>query len=464
LPSPCFALNEAARQARGRYVVAMIDGAHVLSPGVMREAKLALEENSRTVVALRHWFIGGDQRWLNAVGYTREQEDVLFARARWPSDGYNLFGISTPMSENPNHWFDPIAESNCLFVPMDRWREIGGFDEAFAEPGGGFCNLDLLRRAADGPGGLVVLLGEGTFHQYHEGTTTNVSDEAKDTRVRAYADTYRRLRGEDFANLTTKQFRIRGQMQDYAAYGTRQRPAFNAPLGVTTRIRRTNLERRLDAGSLEYLNGTYVESDLHNSTTWRGQRVYLAPGDLTALQDILYAKRPERIVLTAFEPGLITFLDDMARLLGLEDMRIICVTDGPAADQHPRVDAVTGPLREPATLSAVEARIGTAESVLVLLSPRPEDYFPLDALRAYSRFVSFGSYLIVLRTVLGQPWLGYSKYRLKRAIHKFLTGSDFVIDETCTQHMISACSEGFLARVKPPLPRAADEALDHLAS
>ena len=464
LPSPCFAVNEAARQARGRHLAIVIDGAHVLSPGVLREAKAAVDENHDAVVALRHWFVGGDQRWLNAVGYTREQEDILFARARWPSDGYNLFAIGAPMSENPNHWFDPIAESNCLFLPADLWRELGGLDEAFDEPGGGFCNLDLLQRAAGGKGGVTVLVGEATFHQYHEGTTTNVSDEAKDARVRAYANTYRLLRGQDFANLTTTQFRIRGQMQHYSAYGTRQRPSFNAPLGITTRVRQGAVERWIDVGSLQYLNGAYVESGLQNLTTWRGQRVFLAPGDLTALQDILHAVRPEWIVITSCEPALVTFLDDVARILELTDLRIVCVVDEASANPQSRVDYVVGPPYAPPTLSEVAAKIGLAESVLVLFSRRAEDFFPLEELRAYARFVSFGSYLIVLRTVLGQPWLGYSKYWLRRAIHLFLQESDFAIDETRTQHLLSVCSGGYLARVKPALARADDDALEDLAS
>jgi cephalosporin hydroxylase len=464
LPSPCFAINEAARQARGRHVAIVIDGAHVLSPGVLREAKAAVDEHRDVVVALRHWFVGGDQRWLQSIGYTREQEDVLFARARWPADGYNLFAISTPMSESPNHWFDPIAESNCLFLPNELWRRIGGLDEAFDEPGGGFCNLDLLRRAAGGGGDVVVLLGEATFHQYHEGTTTNVSDEAKDARVRAYANTYRRLRGEEFVNLTTTQFRLRGQMQDDSAYGTRQRPSFNAPLGITTGVRTGPVERWIDIGSRQYLNSAYVESGLHHLTTWRGQPVELAPGDLTALQEMLNSIRPERIVLTSPEPGLVGFLSDMLQVLGLGETRIVYVVDQMPEKLPPGVECVVGPGQAPSTLREVRARVGTAESVLVLFSHGPEDFFALEALRAYARFVSFGSYLVVLRTVLGQPWLGYSKYWLRRAVHLLLQGSDFVIDETRTQHLISVCLGGYLARVRPPPPSPDEASLETLVS
>jgi cephalosporin hydroxylase len=145
-------------------------------------------------------------------------------------------------------------------------------------------------------------------------------------------------------------------------------------------------------------------------------------------------------------------------------LRIVCVVDEAAAEPHPRVDYIVGSPYAAETLSQVTVRLGLAESVLVLFSRRPGDFFPLQELRAYARFVSFGSYLIVLRTVLGQPWLGYSKYWLKRVIHLFQQESDFVSDETRTQHLISVCSGGYLSRVKPPQPSADDDALERLAS
>src|SRR5581483_9041619 len=52
--------------------------------------------------------------------------------------------------------------------------ELGGFDERFASPGGGYVNLDAYRRALDLPRTrLIVLLGEGTFHQVHGGAATS---------------------------------------------------------------------------------------------------------------------------------------------------------------------------------------------------------------------------------------------------------------------------------------------------
>jgi hypothetical protein len=67
-----------------------------------------------------------------------------------------------------------MGESSALFMPAALWRELGGLDERFELPGGGLVNHDLYRRACGLPGArLVVLLGEGTFHQVHGGAATS---------------------------------------------------------------------------------------------------------------------------------------------------------------------------------------------------------------------------------------------------------------------------------------------------
>ena len=81
-----------------------------------------------------------------------------------------------------------MGESNALFMPRALWEELGGLDENFALPGGGLSNHDLFRRACALDGAqLVVLLGEGTFHQIHGGAATSGRfgwDEMHDEYVR----------------------------------------------------------------------------------------------------------------------------------------------------------------------------------------------------------------------------------------------------------------------------------------
>jgi len=85
-----------------------------------------------------------------------------------------------------------MGESSSLFMSRELWGELGGLDERFALPGGGLVNHDLYRRACFlDDGQLVVVLGEGTFHQIHGGAATS----AQLTTERMRAD-YEAIRGE----------------------------------------------------------------------------------------------------------------------------------------------------------------------------------------------------------------------------------------------------------------------------
>jgi len=452
LASPCVALNEAALQARGKYLAVMIDGAHLLTPGVFEQARLAWREDPAAVVALRHWFIGGDQRWLALAGYTRERENHLFERIRWPTNGYDLFRIGAPIGENPEPWFDGLSESNCLMLPTALFDRIGGFDEAFDQPGGGFANLDLWRRASEAATGpLVSLIGEASFHQFHDGTTTNVDDAEKDLRVRSYANAYRTLRGNDFAGVHRSRLDFRGGMHSEFATGVRQRTLLPMRLGVTDRIRPGQLALHFDDGAQSYLQSVYAECGLQRGVTWLGQPTGVAPADLVSLQQILHQLKPDAIAMVGAETGLVAFID--STLLATENpaARILHVDPAAVAIARPstaRVTTLHGSLDDPHTLATARHWAGSAETVLLLHAANPDAAFSPATLQAWGALVSYRSWLVCLGTLFGQPWLGYSTHQYLQAIREFISGNpSFVIDRSWNRQLISACPSGFLRKV-----------------
>ncbi len=174
-PSPARAANVGIRAALGDQIGLIVDGARLASPGLLSSAGMAGRLAERTIVASLGWHLGPVPH-MEAVanGYDAAAEDALLESVGWPDDGDRLFEISTLGGSSAWGWFAPLAESSALFMPAALWRELGGLDEAFALPGGGLVNHDLYARACASPGAqLVVLLGDGTFHQIHGGSATS---------------------------------------------------------------------------------------------------------------------------------------------------------------------------------------------------------------------------------------------------------------------------------------------------
>jgi hypothetical protein len=80
-------------------------------------------------------------------------------------------------------------------MPAAMWNELGGYSEAFQLAGGGLANLDVYERALALPGTrLVMLLGEGNFHQVHGGIASNSPQSGWDV----WHEDYKRIRGHDY--------------------------------------------------------------------------------------------------------------------------------------------------------------------------------------------------------------------------------------------------------------------------
>lgn len=215
-PSPARALNCGLEAAKGDVVCLMIDGAHMLTPGVFRMAFSAYEAFEDAVVAIRYFYLGiGEQTESVLNGYNKEAEDELLGRIEWPADGYRLFEVSTPLRSGANRmtWFNRMAEANCLFLKRALFEEQGGAEELFDFPGGGFLNLDIFKRAVEAPGVTPVqIIGEGSFHQLHGGITTNpISVEEREAKLDKYRDQYAQIRGDGNA-MSKASFMYMGHM------------------------------------------------------------------------------------------------------------------------------------------------------------------------------------------------------------------------------------------------------------
>lgn len=173
--SPVRAANLGLGLAEGEVIGLIIDGARMASPGLLATVRLATRLAERPVITTPAWHLGAARHMeADEAGYDQAVEDRLLDEAGWEVDGYRLFDISTLAGSSGRGWFGPMGESSGLFMPRPMWDELDGLDERFSLPGGGLANHDLFRRACGLPGAqLIVLLGEGTFHQFHGGAATS---------------------------------------------------------------------------------------------------------------------------------------------------------------------------------------------------------------------------------------------------------------------------------------------------
>ncbi len=207
LPTPVFALDEGVRRARGDQLCIMIDGARMLTPGVLRLGMLAAHMFPFPLVAVPGYHLGRDlHQEVAGAGYDSEEEARLLESIGWPQEGYRLFEICCLSNANPGGVINPMMESNCFFFRKTTLEEAGGIDLRFDLPGGGMLNLDLYRRIGLVPGTeLVVTPGEGSFHQYHGGVTTR-HDRERERLVREFQEQYIELRGVRFQGLRRQPF------------------------------------------------------------------------------------------------------------------------------------------------------------------------------------------------------------------------------------------------------------------
>ncbi len=175
-PSPAAAINAAVARARGSIVGVMIDGARMVTPGVLYWGQRLARTAPRAAVDVRGWHLGF-QRQNDSIrdGYGPEAERRLLASVRWPENGYRLFQIAAPTFHTRFGFSGRANESNCVFLARELFQAIGGLDERYSYPGGGVVNLDFFWRVVTAAQPVFTLLGEGNFHQVHGGAATGLT-------------------------------------------------------------------------------------------------------------------------------------------------------------------------------------------------------------------------------------------------------------------------------------------------
>lgn len=209
-----------------------------------------------------------------------------------------------------------------------------------------------------------------------------------------------------------------------------------------------------------------AEFDHLFQTRWLGERFFHLPGDMLALQELIWRARPDCIVQTGIAAGGgVVFSASMLALTG-EHGRVVAIEPRlrdevrQRLQAHPLADRmvlIEGESCAADTLAAVRARLPADARVMAILDLTHTHAHVLRELECYAALVTPGSYAIVMDTIMeylpastfdGKP---YGKgNNPATAVREFLAGDNrFEVDEDIEDRVLMTLAPGgFLKRVR----------------
>ena len=362
----------------GDAIALMIDGAHVLTPGVLRFGMAGCATLRAGASSPPSSGTSGpaSRATMLPSGYDQDYEDRLFDEIDWPTDGYRLFEIGHFIGDRD--WFDGVWESNCIFVPARAARAGRRLRRELRRcPAAATPTSTSTSGSASSPDVTVVtILGEGSFHQVHGGTPRTSADaDERAPRDRAYGEHYGELRGRQFRG-PGKPIHYVGSMQSGAPDA---RPAAGRP-GVPRGRERTGRRRARRSRcpipedfAFDFIDA-FWRSLAWRDTTWLGtplaqgaDRPRRLPGDGRAGPARLDHRDRDRRRRAGPVPRAI------CELLGHGQVVSIDPHDDPDRPQHPRItylrgagvreaDGRGGPRDHAATNRTASSIVGSAAS------------------------------------------------------------------------------------------------------
>ena len=199
--------------------------------------------------------------------------------------------------------------------------------------------------------------------------------------------------------------------------------------------------------------------------SWLGRPVIQIPQDLLAMQEIIWAMKPDFIIETGIaHGGSLVFYASMLELCGKGKVIGIDVDirqhNRVEIEKHPlfhRITMIEGSSISPEVVNKVQTMTAGAKSIIVALDSNHTHDHVLKELEFYAPFVSVGSYCIVFDTgiedlpkdmIIDRPWGPGNNP--KTAVWEFLKTNDrFVIDKDIeTKILLTSAPDGYLRRIK----------------
>jgi cephalosporin hydroxylase len=200
--------------------------------------------------------------------------------------------------------------------------------------------------------------------------------------------------------------------------------------------------------------------------SWMGRPIIQFPQDMVAMQEIIWASKPDLIIETGIAHGgsLIYYaaLMEMMQLdgyvLGIDvDIRAHNRVEIESHPMRKRIQMIQGSSVAADTVAEVAKHAHGKKSVMVILDSNHTHEHVLQELQQYSPFVSMGNYLVVFDTLVedmpddlvhDRPW-GKGN-NPKTAVREFMkSNNQFEVDKAVeAKILITVAPDGFLKRVR----------------
>lgn len=201
--------------------------------------------------------------------------------------------------------------------------------------------------------------------------------------------------------------------------------------------------------------------------TWMGRPIIQTPQDMVAMQEIIWATKPDLIIETGIaHGGSLIYYASLMEMIGLDGYVLgvdidIRAHNRAEIDAHPmrkRIQMIQGSSIAFDTVAAVAEHAKGKKSVLVILDSNHTHDHVLQELQFYSPFVTLNNYLVAYDTLVedmpedlmnpDRPW-GKGN-NPKTAVWEFLKNTNqFEIDKAIeAKILITVAPDGYLKRVR----------------
>ncbi|WP_233238803.1 cephalosporin hydroxylase family protein [Bordetella sp. LUAb4] len=226
-----------------------------------------------------------------------------------------------------------------------------------------------------------------------------------------------------------------------------------------------SISARMRDINIQWLTRAAEFNHLFN-TRWLGERFFHLPGDMLAIQELVWRIRPACIVQTGIAAGGGVIFSASMLALATDQGQVIAVEPRLRAEVRERLQShrlahrmqlLEGESCADASLAAIRARITGDGPVLVILDLTHTHAHVLRELACYAEFVTRDSYIVVMDTIM--EYLPEAMFHGKpygrgnnpaTAVRAFLADDDrFQVDGEIEDRVIMTLSPGgFLKRVR----------------